>query len=182
MSTRQLLLRLLLSVIACCIIAHGVVASPPISFPTDRDDSAVVLGSVTEWYVAEDGTPHGQGTRNSPWDLESALGGAHDIGPGDTLWILAGTYRHPNRKLGSPGFVVKLAGRQDRPIHVRGEPNHRVTIDGGLTVAQPSTWLWIRDLELLVSENFTMSRRLEEPGSHPKVPCRLNGNRLRSRR
>jgi hypothetical protein len=47
-------------------------------------------------------------------------------------------------------------------------PGERVTIDGGLTVQAPSTHLWIWDLEILVSENFSMSRRVEEPGSHPQ--------------
>jgi hypothetical protein len=40
-----------------------------------------------------------------------------------------------------------------------------VTIDGGLTVQAPATWLSVRDLEILVSENFSLPRTLEQPGS-----------------
>jgi hypothetical protein len=128
----------------------------------------VGAAGAAEWHVATGGKPDGEGSRAKPWDLESALSGRQKLAPGDTLWIQAGTYKHPNRKLGSPGYVVHLAGQQDRPIQLRGAAGRRVTIDGGLSVEAPSTWLWIRDLEILVSENSTMSRKLNEPGSSPQ--------------
>jgi hypothetical protein len=121
-----------------------------------------------DWHVATDGTASGRGTRESPWDIESALGGRKEIAAGDTLWIARGTYKHPDRKLGSAGYVVRLAGEAGKPIQVRVARGERVTIDGGLTVQPPATHLWLWDLEILVSENFTMSRRVQEPGSHPK--------------
>jgi hypothetical protein len=124
--------------------------------------------SAADWYASADGKPDGAGTKDSPWDLQSALEGKQKIVPGDTLWVLPGTYKYPDRKLGSPGYVVKLAGQKERPIHVRGLPGQRTTIDGGLSVQAPSSWLWIWDLEIIVSENFTMPRRVEEPGSHPQ--------------
>ena len=124
-------------------------------------------GVAADWYAAPGGQSDAQGTIDSPWDLESALGGRQRIAPGETLWLLGGTYKHPDRTLGSPGYVVRLAGREDSPIHIRPVPNQRVTIDGGLSVQPPATWIWIWDLEILVSENFTMSRTLDEPGSHP---------------
>jgi len=124
--------------------------------------------SAADWYASAEGRPDGAGTKDSPWDLQSALEGKQKIVPGDTLWVLPGTYKYPDRKLGSPGYVVKLAGQKERPIHVRGLPGQRTTIDGGLSVQAPSSWLWIWDLEIIVSENFTMPRRVEEPGSHPQ--------------
>ena len=134
--------------------------------------ACLLLGPLTtygaDWYVGPSGTPDAQGTQQSPWDLASAVEGKHKIEPGDTLWILGGTYKHPDRKLGSPGYVVRLAGQEGNPVHVRAAPHQRVTLDGGLTVQQPADWLWVWDLELLVSENFTMPRRVEEPGSHPE--------------
>ncbi len=126
------------------------------------------IGNSAEWHVATGGRPGGEGTRQSPWDLESALAGRQPIRPGDTVWILGGTYKYPDRKLGSSGYSVRLAGTEDNPIHVRAAPGERVTIDGGLSVQAPSGWLWIWDLEILVSENFSMSRRVEETGSHPQ--------------
>ena len=130
--------------------------------------TAAVPLRAADWHVAVDGKPDAAGTKEAPWDLESALLGKQKVAPGDTVWIAAGTYKHPDRKLGSPGYTVKLAGEKDKPVHVRAMPGARVTVDGGLSVQPPSTRLWIRDLEILVSENFTMSREVNEPGSHPK--------------
>ncbi len=123
---------------------------------------------ATDWFVGTEGRADAKGTRESPWDLQSALDGRHKVEPGDTIWIRKGTYRHPNRHLGSPGYIVRLQGREGMPISIGGEWNQRVTIDGGLTVQAPATRLSIRDLEILVSENCSMSRTLEETGSHPK--------------
>jgi len=123
--------------------------------------------AAAEWFASPQGTPDARGAKDSPWDLASALGGRQKIAPGDTLWILPGTYKHPDRRQGSAGYEVRLAGREDRPIHVRGMPGARVTIDGGLSVVAPSTFLWVRDLEILVSENFTMSRTIRQSGSSP---------------
>ena len=50
-----------------------------------------------EWYVAPDGSRTSKGTKESPWDLGSALGGKQKIAPGDTIWLLAGTYARPLR-------------------------------------------------------------------------------------
>ncbi len=121
-----------------------------------------------DWFVSPTGSADGQGTKQSPWDLTSALEGKHPVAPGDTVWIAGGTYKHPDRTLGSPGYVVRLAGQEGKPVHVRAMPAERVTLDGGLTVQSPANWLWVWDLEILVSENFTMPRRVEEPGSHPQ--------------
>lgn len=129
---------------------------------------AARCGCAADWYAAADGKADNAGTKDSPWDLRSALEGKQKVAPGDTLWLLPGTYKYPDRKLGSAGYVVKLAGEKQRPIHVRALPRQRTTIDGGLSVQAPANWLWIWDLEIIVSENFTMPRRVEEPGSHPQ--------------
>jgi hypothetical protein len=118
-----------------------------------RADSGALCtrGTRGEWYVAPHGTPVGHGAQPSPWDLESALEGNQKVAPGDTLWIRGGTYKKPFELLGQ-GFVVRLAGREDAPVHVRAFPGERVTIDGGLTIQPPASYLWIQDLEILVSE------------------------------
>ena len=126
----------------------------------------------SEWYASPNGQAKAPGTKQAPWDLESALAGKQKIAPGDILWLLGGTYKYQDRKLGSPGYTVRLAGKEGQPIHVRAVPGQRATIDGGLTVVNPSTYLWIWDLEILVSENFTVSRTLNEPGSHPNSYAR----------
>ncbi|HEV2970789.1 MAG TPA: right-handed parallel beta-helix repeat-containing protein [Pirellulales bacterium] len=134
--------------------------------------SAVV---AAEWYVAPVGSATGDGTRQSPWDLESALLGRQKIAPGDTVWLLSGIYHYPDRRLDSAGYVVRLAGTEAKSIQVRSVLGERVTIDGGLTVQAPASWLQIRDLEILVSENLTRSRTVQESGSHPSSYDRLWG-------
>src|ERR1051326_24629 len=63
---------------------------------------------------------------------------------------------------------MRLAGSAEKPGQGRALPGQRVMVDGVLNVQPPSTQVWLRDLEIAVSENFTGSRRIEEPGSHPE--------------
>jgi hypothetical protein len=107
--------------------------------------------SGAEWHVSPKGTATGQGTKDSPWDIESALDGKQKIAPGDTIWLATGTYKRA-QEAGGLGFPVKLAGTKEAPVQVRGVPGERVTIDGGLHVLEPATYLSLRDLELMVSE------------------------------
>ena len=134
--------------------------------------AALLAASVSpaggaEWYVAPDGRADAKGTKDAPWDLASTLVGQRKVQAGDTVWVGAGTYKHPDRKLGAAGYRVRLAGRKGRVIHVRALPGRRATLDAGLVVESPATYVWIWGLELLISENFTMSRTVKEPGSHP---------------
>ncbi len=108
---------------------------------------------ATDRYVAVNGTPTGQGTKDSPWDIVSALSGKQRIAPGDTLWLRHGTYVHPFQKAGV-GFLVHLAGTADAPIIVRAYPGEHVTIDGGLSIQPPATYVWIWDLEVTVSAPY----------------------------
>lgn len=128
---------------------------------------AAAPAEPAEWYAGPRPGPGGYGTQASPWDLESALAGRRLVAPGDTLWVLAGTYRYIDRVVGRVGFPVELAGRKDRPIVIRALPGARATIDGGLHIRGPANWLVIAELEIIVSENFSMPRRVEQPGSHP---------------
>jgi len=103
---------------------------------------------ATEWYVSPDGVATNVGTRQLPWDIASALDNRREVQPGDTIYLLEGTYRRRPNEL----FDVRLKGAADRPIHVRPAPGQRARIDGGLAVQSPSAHVWIRDLEIFVSE------------------------------
>src|SRR5262245_50219337 len=110
------------------------------------------VSSAAEWYVSPSGKPNGRGTKAKPWDITSALGGQQDrIAPGDTVWIRGGTYRHPFENAGK-GFPVHLAGSKGAAIQIRGYKGERATIDGGLNILSPSTYLWVRDLEVTVTD------------------------------
>ena len=124
--------------------------------------SAATVARATTWYVGPAGAPTAPGTRQSPWDIESTLLGQRNVQPGDTVHLLAGTYRRRPKEQ----FEVKLAGVESKPIVVRAAPGERATIDGGLLVTEPSAHLWIQDLEILVSE--PQPEKPVGPGSHPQ--------------
>jgi len=124
---------------------------------------------ASDWYVSPQGTSSGGGTKESPWDISSALLGQHQVEPGDNVYLLGGTYRRRPEEL----FEVRLVGAKARPIHIRSAPGERATIDGGLIVHEPSAYVWIWNLEILVSE--PNPKEPVSPGSHPEGFDRPNG-------
>ena len=127
--------------------------------------AVAATASADEWYVGPAGSPDAKGTPDAPWDIESTLLGARPVKPGDTVYLLPGTYRRRPKEQ----FEVKLVGAEGKTIHVRPAPGmppgQRATIDGGLIVFDPSAHLWVWDLEILVSE--PQPDRPVGPGSHP---------------
>ena len=103
-------------------------------------------------HVTPDGKPDGDGTEAKPLDLATALRATDRVKPGDTVWLHAGTYRHAKREGDGASYDVTLRGSAEQPVVVRARPGERVTIDGTLRVIDPSTFVWIRDLELTVTE------------------------------
>ena len=124
--------------------------------------SAAAACSAAQWYAAPQGKPINPGTEKEPWDIASALDGKQKVSAGDTLYLLGGTYSRRPEAL----FDVRLAGTAERPIHVRPAPGARARIDGGLSVQSPSAHVWIRDLEIFVSE--PVPEKPISPGSHPE--------------
>jgi hypothetical protein len=112
----------------------------------------IPAAGATDWHAAPDGKPDGDGSPARPLDLTTALAATARVKPGDTVWLKGGVYKHPDRRPGSNGYPVKLAGAPDKPVVVRALPGQRATLDGGLQVMPPATYLWVRDLEILVSE------------------------------
>lgn len=127
------------------------------------------LAVADERFVGPAGRPDNAGTRESPWDIESALAGRLKVAPDDTILLLEGTYRRRPKEL----YEVKLVGTAEQPVHVRPAPGARVTIDGGLAVLAPSAHVWIRDLEILVAE--PLPEKPVSAGSHPKDLVRPHG-------
>jgi hypothetical protein len=123
---------------------------------------AVQISSATQWYVGPEGKSTNPGTQEAPWDIASALDGTQKVAAGDTIYLLEGTYnRRPNEL-----FEIRLVGTLQKPIHIRPLPGKRVRIDGGLSMQSPSAYVWIRDLEIFVSE--PVPKKPVSPGSHPK--------------
>ncbi len=115
-----------------------------------------------DFYVGPDGKSANAGTMQSPWDIASALNARQKVAPGDTIYLLEGIYRRRPKEL----FEIRLVGAADKPIHVRPAPGARARIDGGLSMQSPSQHVWVRDLEVFVSEPAPAEP--VSPGSAPK--------------
>jgi hypothetical protein len=122
----------------------------------------VHVARAARWYVAPNGASSSPGTQEAPWDIASAFGGEQKVAPGDTIFLCEGTYRRRPKEL----FDIRLAGTEGASILIQGESGGRVRIDGGLSVQSPSAWVWVRDLEIFVSE--PRPEKPVSPGSHPE--------------
>ena len=111
----------------------------------------ITPAGAAEFYVSPEGDPGNAGTKDAPWDIVSALDGSRRVKAGDTVFLRAGTYR----RRPEADFKVRLVGTKAEPIQIRPAPGARATVDGGLVIENPAAHVWIRDLEILVSEKGT---------------------------
>ena len=81
-----------------------------------------------ELYVSPKGNARGDGSREAPWSLERAFTGT-GINPGDTLYLLGGTYFAASKDYYYRSYIK---GEADKPVTVRPFGNERVVIDGGI--------------------------------------------------
>ncbi len=95
------------------------------------------------WWVSPNGSPSGKGTREQPWDIETALGHPAGVEPGDVIWVQDGVYRLERT------LTSTLEGLEARPIVVRVEPGSRAVFDFVdnvdrvcLHVQGSHTWFW----------------------------------------
>ena len=89
----------------------------------------LVLASAAEagtYYVAADGKPHNDGSRDKPWpSVEFAL---QKVGGGNTIVVRPGIYRGPIT------VAHAYAGTKERPTVVRSEEKWRATMIGARRV------------------------------------------------
>lgn len=86
------------------------------------------------WYASPTGSMIAPGTQASPWSLETALGHPGLVQPGDTIYLLGGTYKGD--------FISRLTGTAQRPIVLRQAPGARATIDGRFAIEGQYTYYW----------------------------------------
>jgi hypothetical protein len=105
--------------------------------------SADVMGADgapgPEFYVSPTGSPDGDGSFASPWDLGTALNGPAAVIPGSTIWVRGGTYVNP---ADPRGYISTLTGTADAPIVVRQYPGERATVTSTLVTRGAFTWYW----------------------------------------
>lgn len=106
---------------------------------------------AAQFYVAPDGTPQGDGSRERPWDLATAIKPHPAIQPMDTVWMRKGLYRG--------NFVSRLKGAPNAPVILRAYPGERVVLDGADRPARTilrieGAWAWYWGLEILDSNPY----------------------------
>jgi hypothetical protein len=117
-------------------VASAVPSPTPIptSTPTPSPTATPTPIPGPTFHVATNGKVTGNGTVNSPWDLQTALSQPSSVVPGSTIYLHGGTYRGK--------FTSNLNGTAANPIVVRSYPGEWAKIDGywtsSLGVALPS--------------------------------------------
>lgn len=90
-------------------------------------------GLASSFYVSPDALVSGDGSMANPWPLQTAFNHPAALKPGDTVWMLGGTYSHTEQfepSFGNISYNVKTQGQPDSPIIFRNYDNQRVTLDG----------------------------------------------------
>jgi hypothetical protein len=72
------------------------------------------------FFVSPEGAETNDGSRANPWPLQWVLDGPEALQPGDTIWLLEGTYTGP--------FRANLKGEPDAPITIRAYPGARAVL------------------------------------------------------
>ena len=118
---------------------------------------------ATEFHVSSSGNADGNGSRDQPWDLQTALAHPDVVKPGDTIWVHGGTYR------GS--FRSDLEGRKDARIVVRQAIGERAVFDlqpdpklGATAFYCYGSWTRYHGFEVTCSNP---KRRTKQAGSWP---------------
>jgi hypothetical protein len=105
---------------------------------------ASAKSEASDWHVATNGTPIGNGTLTQPYDLATALSGAV-ANPGDTFWLSGGNY--------VIGHIdTKISGTNGQPITFRPMPGEQVRVNGSLSFFDSPGFVILRNLEFYSSD------------------------------
>jgi hypothetical protein len=136
-----------------------------------KSTSAVVTVSVggggggsprAGYYVSPTGSSGADGSYANPWDLPTGLSGAGGrVQPGDTVWMLGGTYRG--------NFRSTLTGTASAWVVVRAYPGERAIVDGATGSETASTWY--------VGGQYSAFWGIEITNSNPARILSLSGRR-----
>ncbi|HEU4628911.1 MAG TPA: right-handed parallel beta-helix repeat-containing protein [Gemmatimonadaceae bacterium] len=120
---------------AATVMVRSTVQTPaPDSTITPTPTPTPTPGMRVGYYVSPAGSASGDGSYANPWDLATALAQPAAVQPGDTVWVLGGTYKGR--------YTSHLTGAPGTPIVLRQYPGQRATIDGSLLVLGGSTVYW----------------------------------------
>ena len=98
---------------------------------------AASFAGAGELYVSPTGAPDGDGSKAKPLGILVAISDKSPAKPGDTLYLLAGTYNGPmtqdvNRVPQRLPFEVKVSGAPDKPIRILPAPGAAAHLNGSV--------------------------------------------------
>jgi hypothetical protein len=129
-----------------CGCLLGLLTTTACGRSAPANDSADLSQAI---YAAPGGWSGGDGSRERPYDLKTALSGTTPIRPGGTVWLRGGTYR-------VAGITSVLTGSENAAITVRALPGEQAVIDGaqsvGSTLTLNGAWTVYRDFEMTNSD------------------------------
>jgi parallel beta-helix repeat protein len=132
--------------LAAALVVSSVVLATAIA-RTPVPDPIQGLAPGASVFAAPSGQSDGDGSRDRPLDLATALSGTGPVRPGTTLWLRGGTY--------AGVFRSDLAGTAAAPIVVRPYPDELAVIDSAPFAAPALTvwgaWTTYRDFEIVNS-------------------------------
>jgi hypothetical protein len=126
---------------------------------------------AADFYVSPSGGTSGTGSKNAPWDLQTALNKPSVVRPGDTIWLRGGDYRPLLSS--SPGFKSYLGGSTHQPIVVRQFPGERATLRDVANFTGPDN---VRQTILYVFGSNTWFWGFEVTGSGDKRVITVSGS------
>ncbi len=137
--------------LACRFLLFFVVAALQLS-------PAPLAAAANHFYVAPSGRPGGDGSKERPWDLATALAQPGVVRPGDTIWLHGGTY------VGS--FISNLTGAPGAPITVRQYPGERAILNGDYPLIVNGSWATYWGFEVMTSDPVRVT---DIPGPAPPI-------------
>jgi hypothetical protein len=135
--------------------------------------SALQPGTGTQYYAAPDGKQDGDGSKDKPWDLGTAMKSTAIKG-GDTLWLRGGTYKCTSANPAEKHPIVDcvIPGEKDKPIMVAQYPGERATLVGRLNVTKGAEYLWFWNFEI---SSTATNRTSKEKVTWPPSDLACNG-------
>ena len=124
---------------------------------------------AADFYVGPAGA--GDGSKAQPWSLQTAFSHPAALKPGDTVWLLNGTYGSG----GSTVFTCNIHGTEAQPIIVRQYPGARATINGGIETGSGCTWIWWWGFEIT---NTSPDRKVQNSERPPGINLVTRGHKI----
>ncbi len=155
------------SLVFCCAQAGGRSAEEQKGATAElRADRSEAVASGRVFYASPDGRSSGDGSRERPLDLATALSASSPARPGDTVWLRGGLYRGT--------FTSELHGAEGSPIIVRQYPGEHAAIDGGSSngatiLLERGTHTWFWGFEIFSSDpDRTSTQNTSGPSDVPR--------------